>query len=91
MIESIIRASSLEGSLVLDFFCGSGTTLLAAQKLRRRWIGIDASEIAISATKNKLLQNGVPAGSFSMPTVKVEEEVLVLREEKPLKKKIKKA
>jgi adenine-specific DNA-methyltransferase len=39
---------------VLDFFCGSGTTLVAAQELHRNWIGIDKSEQAIKTTKEKL-------------------------------------
>ena len=54
MLETIIRASSNPGDLVLDCFCGSGTTLLAAQKNNRHWIGIDQSQAAISVAKNKL-------------------------------------
>lgn len=46
MLEMIIRASSNEGDIVLDPFCGSGTTLEAAEKCGRRWIGIDQSEEA---------------------------------------------
>ena len=38
----------------MDFFCGSGTTLVAAQELGRRWIGIDKSEKAIEVTRKKL-------------------------------------
>jgi adenine-specific DNA-methyltransferase len=38
----------------MDFFCGSGTTLLAAQELSRNWIGVDKSEQAIKITKKKL-------------------------------------
>lgn len=38
----------------MDFFCGSGTTLIAAQELGRQWIGIDKSEQAIKATRKKL-------------------------------------
>ena len=41
LLERIIKASSNEGDVVLDPFCGSGTTLVAAQSLGRRWIGID--------------------------------------------------
>jgi len=54
LLKSIILASSNEGSIVLDFFCGSGTTLIAAQEFNRNWIGIDQSEQAIKITKKKL-------------------------------------
>ncbi len=54
MLDLIIKTSSNEGSIVMDCFCGSGTTLLAAQKNGRKWIGIDQSELAIAATENKL-------------------------------------
>lgn len=80
MLESIIRASSLENSLVLDFFCGSGTTLVAAQKLGRRWIGIDASKIAIDVAKKRLLQAGASRDSFLTPSVCAETPPLVLHE-----------
>jgi len=54
LLRSIILASSNEGSTVMDFFCGSGTTLIAAQELNRNWIGIDKSEQAIKIVKRKL-------------------------------------
>jgi adenine-specific DNA-methyltransferase len=54
LLDMIIKTSSNEASIVLDCFCGSGTTLLAAQNNRRKWIGIDKSELAINAAKNKL-------------------------------------
>ncbi len=54
MLEMIINTSSNKDSIVLDCFCGSGSTLMAAQKLGRRWIGIDQSDLAIKATKAKL-------------------------------------
>jgi len=54
LLKNIISASSHEHSTVLDFFCGSGTTLVAAQSLQRNWIGIDKSEQAIKITKEKL-------------------------------------
>lgn len=50
MIQEIVKASSNPGDLVLDAFCGSGTTLHAAESLNRRWIGIDNSCEAISCT-----------------------------------------
>ena len=54
LIKTIILTSSNTDSFVLDFFCGSGTTLVAADELERNWIGIDQSEHAINVTKNRL-------------------------------------
>lgn len=55
LLERIIRLGSNKGDLIADFFCGSGTTLIAAEKLERRWIGCDISEYAIYLTRNRLL------------------------------------
>lgn len=54
LLEKIILASSNENDIVLDPFCGCGTTLVAAQRLNRRWIGIDITHLAISAMKWRL-------------------------------------
>ncbi len=54
MLKLIVATSSDENSVVLDAFCGSGTTLKAAQFHRRTWIGIDSSEKAIEVTRKKL-------------------------------------
>jgi adenine-specific DNA-methyltransferase len=54
LIKTIISASSNKHSTVMDFFCGSGTTLAAAQELDRNWIGIDKSPKAIQIIKEKL-------------------------------------
>lgn len=70
LLKFIVEASSNEGDLVLDCFCGSGTTLVAAQELGRNWIGIDQSDQAIKVTQKKLAQ--IPASLFS----KVEYEFL---------------
>jgi adenine-specific DNA-methyltransferase len=70
LLKFIVEASSNEGDLVLDCFCGSGTTLIAAQELSRNWIGIDQSDQAIKVTQKKLAQ--IPASLFS----KVEYEFL---------------
>jgi adenine-specific DNA-methyltransferase len=55
MLESIVLASSGPGDLVLDCFAGSGTTLLAAEKHSRRWIGIDQSHVAIQRARRRLI------------------------------------
>jgi adenine-specific DNA-methyltransferase len=54
LLEMIIKTSSNEDDLVLDCFAGSGTTILAADKLKRRWIGIDQSEYAIKLIEKRL-------------------------------------
>jgi site-specific DNA-methyltransferase (adenine-specific) len=56
LLERIISASSNEGDLVLDPFCGCGTTVHAAQKLNRRWIGIDITHLAIHLIKRRLTE-----------------------------------
>jgi len=54
LIERIILAASNEGDTVLDPFCGCGTTIVAAQRLNRRWIGIDITHLSISLIRNRL-------------------------------------
>lgn len=53
-LERIIQASSNEGDTILDPFCGCGTAVHAAQKLRRQWIGIDITHLAISLIEKRL-------------------------------------
>jgi len=55
LLERIIKASSNEGSLVADFFCGSGTALVVAEKLGRRWIGCDLGRWGIHVTRKRML------------------------------------
>lgn len=54
LLERIIKASSNEEDIVLDAFCGSGTTLVAAKKLNRKYIGIDNSKIAVKISRERL-------------------------------------
>ena len=54
LLERIISASSNEGDVILDPFCGCGTTVHAAQKLKREWIGIDVTHLAISLIQKRL-------------------------------------
>ncbi len=54
LLGRIIRASSNEGDTVLDPFCGCGTTVAAAQKLNRKWIGIDVTNLAITLIRGRL-------------------------------------
>ena len=55
LLDRIIKIGSNEGDLIADFFCGSGTTLLSAERLTRRWIGCDISEYSIYLTGKRLL------------------------------------
>ncbi len=55
LLERIIKASSNEGDLVLDCYCGSGTTAAVAEKLGRRWIACDLGRFAIHTTRKRLL------------------------------------
>jgi DNA modification methylase len=56
LLERVIKASSDPGSLVLDFFCGSGTTLAVAERLARRWIGCDLGRFALHTARKRLLE-----------------------------------
>lgn len=58
LLERVIKTSSNEGELVLDCFCGSGTTAAVAEKLNRRWIACDLGRFAIHTTRKRLL--GIP-------------------------------
>jgi site-specific DNA-methyltransferase (adenine-specific) len=65
LLERIIAASSNEGDLVLDPFCGCGTTIHAAQKLGRQWIGIDVTHLAISLIERRL-KDAFPGIAFEV-------------------------
>ena len=54
LLERIINASSNEGDVVLDPFCGCGTATVAAERLNRRWIGIDITHLAITLVRHRL-------------------------------------
>ena len=55
LLERIIKASSSEGNLVADFFCGSGTTAAVAEKLGRKWIATDLGKFAIHTTRKRMI------------------------------------
>lgn len=58
LLERIIKASSNKNDLVLDPFCGCGTTIAVAQRLQRKWVGIDVSPSACKLMKNRVEKNG---------------------------------
>jgi SAM-dependent methyltransferase len=55
LLSRVLRVSSNEGDLILDSFCGSGTTLAVAEKMNRRWVGIDSSKFAIYICIKRML------------------------------------
>jgi site-specific DNA-methyltransferase (adenine-specific) len=65
LLERIVKASSNEGDLVLDPFCGCGTAVHAAQKLDRRWIGIDITCLAIGLIERRL-KDAFPGIAFEV-------------------------
>ncbi len=75
LLERIVAASSNEGDVVLDPFCGCGTTIAAAQKLNREWIGIDVTHLAVGLQKLRLkdsfnmvpIKGGNPTGRAGVP------------------------
>lgn len=65
LLERIIKASSNEGDIVLDPFCGCGTAVVVAEKLKRKWIGIDITHLAIGLMKWRL-KNLTPPAVFKV-------------------------
>jgi site-specific DNA-methyltransferase (adenine-specific) len=65
LLERIVSASSNEGDIVLDPFCGCGTTVHAAEKLKRQWIGIDITHLSISLVE-KRLRDAFPGIQFEI-------------------------
>lgn len=65
LLERVIQASSNPGDVVLDPFCGCGTTIHAAQKLGRQWLGIDVTHLAISLIERRL-KDAFPGIAFEV-------------------------
>jgi adenine-specific DNA-methyltransferase len=74
LLDRILKASSKEGDVVADFFCGGGTTVVVAQSLNRRWIACDQSRIAVAVTEdriNRLIEEKI-GNLFAVPDFTVE-------------------
>jgi len=56
LLERIIKSSTNEGDIVADFFCGCGTAVAVAQKLNRKWIGVDISHLAVRLIYDRVLK-----------------------------------
>lgn len=68
LLERVVRASSVPGAVVADLMCGSGTTLVAASRLGRRFVGSDQSEVAVEITAKRLMSQKIcfsPLGGVS--------------------------
>ena len=72
LLERILSASSNPGDVVLDPFCGCGTTVHAAEKLSRKWIGIDVTHLAISLIRRRLI-DAFPQAKFDIEGVPKDE------------------
>ena len=66
LLDRIIKASTDEGDTVLDPFCGCGTAIASAQRLKRNWIGIDITHLAITLIKHRLLSAFGNAAKFKV-------------------------
>jgi site-specific DNA-methyltransferase (adenine-specific) len=79
LLERILHASSNEGDVVLDPFCGCGTTISVAQRLKRRWVGIDVTCLAINLMRRRLeaaFPNGADFQVIGEPTAYAEAQQL---------------
>ena len=56
LLSRVIKTSTEEGDIIADFFCGSGTTLAVAEKLKRKWVGVDIGYYSIHEIKKRLLR-----------------------------------
>lgn len=81
LLERIIKASSNNGDTVLDPFCGCGTTIVAAHKLGRKWIGIDSKEEAFKVIKKRVSKMGLTQGKLDFkieyPSFEINQETLM--------------
>jgi len=63
LLQRIIQTSSNEGDIVLDAFMGSGTTLSVAEKLKRKWVGIDCGKVGLYTSQKRILNLSTKVGS----------------------------
>ena len=83
LLERIIKASSNKGDMVLDAFCGCSTTMVAAEKLNRKWIGIDVSVKAYELVKIRLQEELEKKHSFLQGTHKQKDLGITFTTDKP--------
>lgn len=83
LLERIIQASTAAGNVVLDPFCGCGTAVCVAQRLKRAWIGIDIAKLAIGVIRGRLHNQGVDTGYDARWLPTTEDEAIALADEDP--------
>lgn len=83
LLERILRASSQEGDVVLDPFCGCGTAVAVSQRLNRRWVGIDIAKLAIGVIRGRLHNQGIDSGYEAKWLPTTADEASALAEEDP--------
>lgn len=66
LLERIVKTASREGDTILDPFCGCGTTIAVAQRLNRRWIGIDITHLAVTLIKHRLRDTFGDAAAYTV-------------------------
>lgn len=78
LLERIVRSSSNEGDVVMDPFCGCGTTMLAAERLGRSWIGIDVESMALKVLRDRFKTAELDVGFevFGLPSTCGSEDVV---------------
>ena len=83
LLERIIKASSNENNIVFDPFCGCATTLIAAEKLKRQWIGIDISSKAVDLVKSRLYDDIMLGEQVSEGELKLSRGKVIARTDIP--------
>lgn len=81
LLKRIVELGSNEGDLIADFFCGSGTTVVAAERLNRRWIGADINKEAIQTTRNRILTLEQSQLNLQIKSVKSKKSILLQRDD----------
>ncbi|HEX3909511.1 MAG TPA: DNA methyltransferase [Solirubrobacteraceae bacterium] len=76
LLERVILASSKPGDIVLDPFCGCGTTVAVAQRLKRQWIGIDISPTATGVMRERMMKLGIEPSVVGLPVTEADLRLL---------------
>ncbi len=83
LLERIIKASSNEGDVVLDPFCGCATTCIAAERLKRQWVGIDVSKKAFDLVQERLIEEVIGIDEAGNQDMLKRQNEVILREDIP--------
>ncbi len=83
LLERIVKASSNEGDVVLDPFCGCATTCIAAERLKRQWVGIDVSKKAFDLVQERLIEEVIGIDEAGNQDMLKRQNEVILREDIP--------